>query len=205
MTDESIPLDKFGYAPGYFIYPDGRVWSNRSRKRGGAFKRIDRTGCTLLMQSDGSYSRRSTKVLAFKAFLKPKLDKAGYSTALQGKVLVSPNGVARNVETGEILAEMDVKGYKCVSVEGKSYLLHRVVADAFIPNPNNLPEIDHIDGDKSNNCVENLRWVTRSENMKYAFESGAITDSLRKARDASIESKRKRVLERKAKQNTPMR
>lgn len=47
----------------------------------------------------------------------------------------------------------------------KSYYIHRLVAVAFIPNLDNLPEIDHIDTDKTNNGVENLRWVTHVENM----------------------------------------
>ena len=44
-------------------------------------------------------------------------------------------------------------------------LVHRLVADAFIPNPNNYPFIDHIDGNPANNNAENLRWCTRSMNM----------------------------------------
>lgn len=43
--------------------------------------------------------------------------------------------------------------------------IHRLVAEAFIPNPNNHPHIDHIDGDKTNNVASNLRWVSRSMNM----------------------------------------
>ena len=54
----------------------------------------------------------------------------------------------------------------------KDYYIHRLVAQAFIPNPNNLLEINHIDGNKKNNCSINLEWVTRSRNNKHAFEMG---------------------------------
>lgn len=48
----------------------------------------------------------------------------------------------------------------------KKRYVHRLVAEAFIPNPAHLPEVDHIDNDRANNAVENLRWVTHKENMK---------------------------------------
>ena len=60
----------------------------------------------------------------------------------------------------------DYLGYLLVGVSGsrKTVFVHRLVAEAFIPNPLGLRDVDHIDGNKSNNRVENLRWVSHKEN-----------------------------------------
>ena len=60
----------------------------------------------------------------------------------------------------EVVLYKDGKG-KCIQV-------HRIVATAFIPNIENKPQVNHIDGNKKNNIVKNLEWVTRSENMRHS-------------------------------------
>lgn len=76
----------------------------------------------------------------------------------------------------EIKQSNNADGYKYLALynnEGrKGFLTHRLVAQAFIPNPENKETINHIDGDKTNNRVENLEWSTREEQMKHAYKSG---------------------------------
>lgn len=60
-------------------------------------------------------------------------------------------------------------GYKMANIHGKPVSVHSLVAKAFIPNPNNYPVIDHIDGDKTNNNVNNLEWVTHRENCQRYY------------------------------------
>lgn len=67
-------------------------------------------------------------------------------------------------------------GYVCIKLHDttgrKSFLLHRLVAETFLPNPDNKAEVNHIDGNKSNNRVDNLEWVTSAENKRHAFSTG---------------------------------
>ena len=96
-----------------------------------------------------------------------------YEVSNQGRVKSLP----RNTTKGKILvAEKNHRGYYRVGLtknnKQKHFSIHRLVAEVFIPNPQNKPQVNHIDGNKQNNSVENLEWVTHSENMKHATEMG---------------------------------
>ena len=58
---------------------------------------------------------------------------------------------------------------------GKMYSVHRLVATAFIPNPNGFTQINHKDGNKDNNCVSNLEWCDQSHNLAHAYKMGLIS------------------------------
>ena len=85
---------------------------------------------------------------------------------------VSNEGRVRNKTTGRILKPFSAKGYLkvnlCKDGISKFKSIHRLVANAFIPNPLNLPEVNHIDENKLNNNVDNLEWCSRQYNIDYS-------------------------------------
>ena len=110
-------------------------------------------------------------------------DYNGYSVSNTGKVKSFRR--KNNKEKGLILKqETTYKGYKqvCLYKDGKKHqkLVHRLVAEAFIPNPDNKPEINHKDTDKTNNTIFNLEWNTSSENTIHAYKNG-LYDNLKKS------------------------
>ena len=66
----------------------------------------------------------------------------------------------------------DKNGYLRVKLLGKTCKVHRLVATAFIPNPENKPTVNHINGIKSDNRVDNLEWATYTENTRHAYDTG---------------------------------
>lgn len=96
-----------------------------------------------------------------------------------------------------LTATINNRGYAYVSLRSgnryKHLFIHRLVAEAFIPNPNNLPFVNHIDENPQNNCVDNLEWCTPKYNCNYGDRNKKISESRKgmKFTDAHIENMRK--------------
>ena len=100
---------------------------------------------------------------------------------------VSNLGHIRNRLSGQNLKGYpNYKGYLRVMLDGKQKTIHRLVAEAFIPNPNNLDTIDHIDGNKLNNAADNLQWMSREDNASKAFKGTSRT--IRREKVACLET-----------------
>ena len=68
-----------------------------------------------------------------------------------------------------LLQSTNKKGYKRIKLYGKTYSVHRLVAEAFIPNPENKPEVNHINGIRDDNRVGNLEWCSHIDNIHYSI------------------------------------
>lgn len=81
------------------------------------------------------------------------------------------------------------KGYKMISLskekKQKTFCVHRLVAEAFIPNPKNLPQVNHKDGNKANNSVYNLEWCNNSYNQLHANRMGLCKNRVNRVIEAS--------------------
>ena len=109
---------------------------------------------------------------------------------------INEAGVLRNVKSKKVVnGNKESNGYQRVRIENKCLggvvrtSIHQLVAEAFLPNPNGMTEVNHIDTNKQNNHVSNLEWTDHSGNMKHAYAHGINTKPLR---DHSAET-RKRV------------
>lgn len=113
-------------------------------------------------------------VISIDRYVKNRVD--GSERFIKGRVMKQTKTKGRsNSDTKYLIVNLRKDGYN------KIFLVHRLVAESFIDNPNNLPTINHKDGNKENNCVENLEWCSYSDNNKHALDT-----MLRRPRGKSI-------------------
>lgn len=98
---------------------------------------------------------------------------------LEERLLVSSKGRVFDILKNRLAKQfLTGRGYYSVTLwygsqeNRKNYIVSRLVAQAFIPNPNNLPQVNHKDGNKLNNCVDNLEWVSARDNNIHAIKTG---------------------------------
>lgn len=86
---------------------------------------------------------------------------------------ITRDGRVINKITHHVLKpQPNAKGYLRVSISKKLIFVHRLVAEKYVPNPNNLPQVNHKDGNKLNNNADNLEWVDNLENRTHAVKTG---------------------------------
>lgn len=98
---------------------------------------------------------------------------------------VSDNGEVRKDTTNRLMKLQIQQGYSHVTIQinrkPKRFRVHRLVAEAFIPNPDGKPYVNHIDGNRQNNSVTNLEWVTPAENTRHAVDTGLMLPTRERA------------------------
>ena len=109
---------------------------------------------------------------------------AGYENLYQVSNLGNVKSLVRKHSVKEKFLKILTKEYHTVSLsvnnKNTTYRVHRLVAHAFLPNPENKPIVNHLDGNKHNNNVNNLEWCTHQENCIHAVKTGLVNYNDRK-------------------------
>lgn len=100
-----------------------------------------------------------------------------YMVSSKGRVFSNTRGKGWKEIKGWI---ENVRGYRRIELDNKPVMVHRLVAEAFIPNPENKDTVNHKDENKLNNCVENLEWLTNTENHNYGTRNARVGKALQK-------------------------
>lgn len=124
------------------------------------------------------------------------LHHSGYQVSNRGRIQSFTNNRHGLCDTPHFLkTHVNSNGYErvCLGTHGR-FFVHRLVAEAFVPNPNNHPVVMHKDDDRLNNCADNLEWGTQSDNIQNAVKRGRFVSNIAIAKKAALLKQRTRVI-----------
>ena len=155
-----------GFEFRYIVYIDGNIYDRYTKK----LIKNNNGKVTLIGINNKEYAMPVQKIVdsTFCDLDLTKFDKVkdhdGY--------LINKNGSLYNQKSKRFVSTTVKNGYMRYNVDWKRRLVHEVLADQYIQNPNHYETIDHIDCNKLNNSITNLEWVTREENKNRAYNNG---------------------------------
>ena len=170
---DKVDLAKEGI-PGYVLTKDGRIWKQGNYNQHPGWKEPLQEGYrSYNLQKDKETVTVSADKLVSKYFIEPTMlsmpDK--FKRFKDSPLIIHRSGTIFDTDTGRFRNPSKGGRYLHFPCQGKYYNLHRVVAELFIPNPDNKPVVNHKDPTNRWNCsVDNLEWVTQAENIKHARE-----------------------------------
>lgn len=94
-----------------------------------------------------------------------------YKLSLNDYVITKNGEIFNKINNHLLKPYINNKGYQRVVIGGKKYFVHRLVAELYVPNPENKIQVNHIDGNKQNNHYSNLEWATNQENRNHALKN----------------------------------
>ena len=102
----------------------------------------------------------------------------------EGLYAITEDGQVWSYRRNKYLKQQQARNYLSIELHKdnnrKNYFIHRLVAETYIPNPHNLPEVNHIDENKYNNCVDNLEWVSHKDNMNHGTQKERASTKCKK-------------------------
>lgn len=147
-------------------------WATRSENIQNMIDRTGRKGTKYQTQTRESFDSLEGEI--WKPYPSDTKYEASNLGRIRRKEIVVVNPIKGTFKNKPIMLKQKLthEGYFRVCINRTTKLAHRIIAEAFIPNPDNKPFVNHKDSDRTNNSVDNLEWCSSSENIKHAFATG---------------------------------